>query len=157
MCTEVVLHRTSRRTASRFPAPTPCLAVYKSARVVQGLGINRCSGPTPTCPTLHSPQTTSIMSAPAVVAPTTGMAPVILEDDKHNVIDHLDHPQKGEQFDAVNTHGFTSKYADLSLKATLRSFPMATTYALLAAFNALNDGYCYSIPGPQLIARCMRS
>lgn len=84
----------------------------------------------------------------AIVAPASGIAPITFQDDKP-AIEHEEARKGGDHFDthdAANI-GTASRYAELSLKTTLRSFPMATTYALLAAFNALNDGYCYSIPG----------
>jgi hypothetical protein len=68
-------------------------------------------------------------------------------DDKVNPVEHHELSALPDIKSNDLSAPVTSRYANLSLRATLSTFPMATAYALMAAFNAANDGYCYSIPG----------
>ena len=75
-------------------------------------------------------------------------------DEKLNVNDNGDHvelaglPSSGivppTKFQSTRV---VSKYSTLTQNQTLRTFKFPVIYSVLAAFNAANDGYCYSIPG----------
>lgn len=73
-----------------------------------------------------------------------------MSDDKGD-IQHHELPaiaRDDGDLDKAGVQGpLASKYATMSLKDTLKTFRLTCLYALMAAFNACNDGYCYSIPG----------
>jgi len=96
------------------------------------------------------PSRISTMSTPAQSPLATGV------DDKPNAVEHHELSALPDIKSSDVPATVTSRYANLSLRATLSTFPMATAYALMAAFNAANDGYCYSIPGASDETRVMR-
>ena len=118
--------------------PDSCLLLHCFSGVQQSRSThtNRSAGP---YGRPQSPETTMTTLASSPLA--------VHVDDKPNTIEH----QELSALPDIKSHDvsptLTSRYANLSLRATLSMFPMATTYALMAAFNAANDGYCYSIPG----------
>lgn len=57
----------------------------------------------------------------------------------------LAHAQADAEKPDVNV--IVSPYARLGLSETIRTFKVPIMYGCFAAFNACNDGYCYSIPG----------
>ena len=56
-------------------------------------------------------------------------------------------PNTSEAEPKLGTQQAVSRYADLTVLQTLKTFKLAALFGILAAFNAANDGYCYSIPG----------
>ena len=100
---------------------------------------------------LTLPHYCSKHSTPSHRATIRQVIPIATMSDDKGDIQHHELPaviHDDGDLDKAGVQGpLASKYATMSLKDTLKTFRLTCLYALMAAFNACNDGYCYSIPG----------
>jgi hypothetical protein len=66
-------------------------------------------------------------------------------DDSKVEIDRIDHTTRGQHIDVHSGEGLRSKWEDVDLKTTLKSFKKAIVFCICASFTSACDGYQASV------------